>query len=250
LDQHFRDGLLLLGIDPERRVDPRDAVRAVEEDAGLPLPASVVELLSFPGVMAALAKASDGHAVVELADETYMADVPGPVLALLYENQGVVVWGVPLDQGDDPRVLVGHQEADDEPTVQYTASVAEFVYGMAWDGRLLDQEPLLEAHLDKLDPHALAALRSSYREVIQTHGWPGNSCYRFEAEGGLKVRITDADSICDWYVSAADADALLREAEWLMTLRMTPYDLKASFWSHHDKGEQLLTRLRASPNLG
>ena len=52
---------------------------------------------------------------------------PGPILALSDENQGVCLWGVPLD-GSSGQVLVGGDLLDTgRATVTYTASVEDFI---------------------------------------------------------------------------------------------------------------------------
>lgn len=138
MDRQFRRALELLGVDPEAGVDQLEATQKVEAKLRWKLPASVVELIRYPGVMAAIAKANDFNGdfprSVSLADGSYMPDVEGPVLWLLWENQGVVVWGAPLDKGDNPPVLVGWGASDGMPTVEFAPTVGDFVHAMAFDG--------------------------------------------------------------------------------------------------------------------
>ena len=62
MDQRFREEMLLLDIDPETSVDASEATRAAEAELGKRLPASVVELLRYPGAMDSIAKANGFHA--------------------------------------------------------------------------------------------------------------------------------------------------------------------------------------------
>src|SRR5690349_14360833 len=126
------EGLRLLGVDPESAVDAGPAAQDVERRLGMKLPASALDLLRFPDLMPAVARAIEGTAILPQAwpvsDGTYMADVHEPVLWLLWENQGVVVWGLPLRRGDDPPILVGYSKEDRMPTIAYATTVAEFIY--------------------------------------------------------------------------------------------------------------------------
>lgn len=243
MDPLFREGVIYLGIDPETAVDPSQAARAIESGLGFKLPSSAIDLLRFPGLMPAIATGYEGSTTFpttpELVDDSFLPWEADPILELLVENQGVVAWGLPLDQGDDPPVLVGWRDTAD-PLIEFAPSVAKFVYAMAWDCHRFEQSPLLQAQAKPLDPPSLAALRSRYLEVTETRGWPAHNTYRFEGEGGLTVTLWSGDSQCDWFVTAGDPVTLAREVEWQLTLS----DLMDSFWSNDHEAEELLARLR------
>jgi hypothetical protein len=247
MDQQFRGALLLLGIDPEAGVDPSDGVGEAEARLGWKLPASVVDLVRYPTVMSAIAEANefggDFPRSQTLADGSYMPDVEGPVLWLLWENQGVVVWGTPLDKGDNPPVLVGWGAGDGMPTVEFAPSVPDFVHAMAWDGKRIwaNPPPPLEALAQPLDPVTLAALRARYREATMTHGWPCANNYRFEGEGGTSLLLWACDQQCDWNITADDLGTLEREARSLLELS----NLRESFESDNEDVQLLLSRVRS-----
>lgn len=245
MNQRLQDGLRLLGIAPEMGTDPSAAAQAMERKLGIKLPASALELLRFPGLMPAIARGIEGHTEfpdqAKLGDGSYLPDVREPVLVLLYENQGVVVWALPLKRGDDPPVLVGYQTGDRLPSVEYAPTLAEFVFAMAWDGQETEQARLLMAQATTLDPSTLQQLRTRYREIIETRGWPADNQYRFEGENGFRITLWSGDRQCDWWVTADDRATLEREARWLIELS----NLRTSFWSNEPECEELLTRLRA-----
>jgi hypothetical protein len=243
VDPLFREGLRYLGIGPETAVDPTEAARAIQFELGFELPASARDLLRFPGLMPAIAAGYEGTTTFptspELVDDSFLPREADPILELLIENQAVVAWGLPLERGANPPVLVGWRDTGD-PLIEFAPSVAEFVYAMAWDCHRFEQRPLLQAQAKPLDPPSLAALRSRYREVTETRGFPADNTYRFEGEGGLMVTLWSGKSQCDWFVTAGDPVSLAREVEWQLTLS----DLMDSFWSNDPEAEELLTKLR------
>jgi hypothetical protein len=243
LDPLFREGLILLRIDPDTAVDPSQAARAIESDLGFKLPSSALDLLRFPRLMPAIAAGYAGTTSFptspELVDDSFLPWEAEPILELLVENQGVVAWGLPFERGDDPPVLVGWRDTAN-PLIEFAPSVATFVHAMAWDCHREEQSPLVQANAKPLDPASLAALRSRYREVTETRGWPANNTYRFEGEGGLTVTLWSGDSMCDWFVTASDPATLEREVEWQLTLS----NLMDSFWSHDQEAEDMLAKLR------
>ncbi|MGH3125284.1 MAG: hypothetical protein ACRDOI_46865 [Trebonia sp.] len=86
---------------------------------------------------------------------------PGPVLVLSVENRGVCSWGVPLDGDDDCPVLVGGELLDaGEATVEYAASVEDFIAARRWDRRCLDSGPVLQAQAPELTRSGLGYLRA------------------------------------------------------------------------------------------
>jgi len=249
VDPLFREGLLYLGIGPETAIDPSEAARAIESELGFELPASALDLLRFPGLMPAIAAGYEGTTKFptspQLVDDSFLPWEAEPILELLVENQGVVAWGLPLERGGDPPVLVGWRDTAD-PLIEFAPSVAEFVYAMAWDCHRFEQSPLVQAQAKRLDPTSLVALRSRYREVTETRGWPADNTYRFEGERGLTVTLWSGGSQCDWYVTAGDSITLASEVQWLSTLS----DLRDSFWSNDPDGEELLAKLRpAKPGV-
>jgi len=71
---------------------------------------------------------------------------PGPVLVLSVENQGMCAWGVPLGGDDHCPVLVGGELlGPGEATVEYAASVEDFIAARRWDRRCLETGPALQA---------------------------------------------------------------------------------------------------------
>jgi hypothetical protein len=61
----------------------------------------------------------------QLVDDSFLPWEAEPILELLVENQGVVAWGLPLERGGDPPVLVGWRDTAD-PLIRVQGWLAGF----------------------------------------------------------------------------------------------------------------------------
>jgi hypothetical protein len=94
------------------------------------------------------------------------------ILPFMNENQGVCVWGVRLDAGDDPPVVV---EVDSGTPPRWQLCAQRFtnwlqfqvdhfrVFGSSW---FVAQAPALTDNARRL-------LSRHFEEGLQTHAWPG-----------------------------------------------------------------------------
>lgn len=164
---------------------------------------------------------------------------PGPVLVLSYENQGVCSWGVPVDGGDHCPVLVGGDLLDDgKTTVEYAASVADFIAAWRWDLRCLTAGPVLQAQAAELARSELGYLRARLSPATETAGWPGSRQYRFEGQG-VQVLLWSQRGQCDWWISAVSEESLRAFAAGLLDLP----GLRDTLWSNDEAGTRLLSGL-------
>lgn len=164
-----------------------------------------------------------------------------PVLVVSIENQGICVWGVPLEpELANPPVLVGGElSGEPEPTtVEYAPNIAHFIAARRWDGACLGQQLLLQAQAQGIDTESLAFLRRRFAEVLPTAGWPGSAQYRFE-DDTVKVMLWSDGDQCDWWISGADHVALAAAVKELLTLG----DLRSTLFSVDPDGERLLAEL-------
>ncbi len=208
------------------------------------MPASLRQASEYPDLLDAVAEVFDGRACwpheVRWGAEGYLPTAPDGVLMLMWENQGVCAWGVPLDRGDNPPVLVGGDLHDGQTLLEFSPSIGEFVFAFAWDAVAMRQEPLLQAQAAELDRETEDFLVARYRQSVMTRGWPCGRNLRFEGDSGIRILLWSCEGQCDWWVSATDPAVLRREAEVLMSLS----DLRTSFWSNENGGVDLLRELR------
>jgi hypothetical protein len=129
-----------------------------------------------------------------------MAAFAGDPLVVMYENQAVCRWAVPLDEDDDPGVLVqrdgmsGWRMASDR--------FSSFVYSYIWDYRLVHYAAcVLMAEAEPLTTASLAFLREHFLEAQTTREWPGYDMphrydhYRFVSHDGLsRILVEDMSS--------------------------------------------------------
>ena len=168
---------------------------------------------------------------------------PGPVLHIMTENQGVCLWGVPLD-GSDPVVVV---TADawvgalwQATTLVHAPDIEHFIASRRWDRVCLRRAPHLWAQADKLDAESLAYLRGRFEEVLPTTGFPAPTTYRFQ-DGTSTVMLWSSEYGCEWRISSSDLAALEGLTRDLLRLS----NLRQELWCGHEAGEALLDRLRA-----
>lgn len=217
---------------------------AARDRLGRDLPASMVRFAAAPDLAAVLAQAYAARTVFPERVEPASFDL-GPALPvenvwLMTENQGVCVWAVPMDAGDDPPVLVAGDLRTGAAMQLYARTVDEFAEAWAWDLRCIGREPLVQAQAEPLDADTLAYLRATYRETVPTWGWPARQVMRFESDDGLTLTVWDDDRQCDWWISGPTSGTTRRHVAALRPCS----DLAASLWSNDEPGVALLASFR------
>jgi len=136
------------------------------------------------------------------------------ILPFMIENQAVCVWGLRLDAGDDPPVVV---EVDSGTPPRWKRCADRFtvwLQSQVQDKNLLDLV-MFAAQADPLDAAVLAELRQRFEEGPQTYGWPGTVNYRFFNDD-CRLLLWDWDRQCDWSITPRSAElvpAVLDEVE-------------------------------------
>jgi hypothetical protein len=166
------------------------------------------------------------------------------LLLFMVENQGVCVWALRLDRGDDPPVVVAR-----DPDLQWrpcAASFSTFIGCQVWDHSELwvGTEPggrriLLQAQDAPLRPDDLHFLRECFQEKPTTHGWPGENQYRFEGDEA-RLLLWDGEDQADWFITATTEAGLVKVASDLWNCG----SLRTVLWSNDERGERLLKKLR------
>jgi hypothetical protein len=163
------------------------------------------------------------------------------LLPFMVEHQGVCLWAVRLDAGDDPPVMIAR-----DPDLEWhpcASSFSTFVACQVWDHAevLADASDrvVLAAQAAPLRKVDLEFLRVRFHERPTTHGWPGKHQYRFDRDDA-RVLVRDGGDQADWWLatsSQGSAKALAREV-WCCA------DLATSLWSNDPRGAGVLQRLR------
>jgi hypothetical protein len=240
----------LLGIDASPRPASATVVTDAERRLDRALPHSVRGLLAYDGLVEALAGTYDARPGLPAGRLLPPADGPrvvdGDVVWLMTENQGVCVWGVPIDSGDDPPVVVRgdvDDGADGDGPTTYADNVGAFAYAWAWDQVLRARAPLLQAQAAELDDRVETLLASRLTIGPTTWGWPCRRNLRFGGDtDGISVSLWACAGQCDWFISGSDPATIER---WVAEL-VSYSDLSSSLWSDHAEGTALLRRVRAS----
>jgi hypothetical protein len=237
-----------LGIERRPRREAERVTAELEERLGRVLPGAVRSLLCYDGLVEALARtyeAQPGLLYGRLLSPAEMPGVHGDVLWLMSENQGVCVWGVPLDHGDDPPVLVGGDLCGEETSpAQYADSIETFAFSSAWDQRLLRRTPLVEAGTEPLDPEAEDFLAAQFERRPTTHGWPCRHNLRFDSPTGVCLLLWACARGTDWTISGPDAASV----EQCVRDVVPRFDLQPGFGAHDYAGIALLDRVQRCPH--
>jgi hypothetical protein len=233
-----------LGIERRPRREAERVVGELEERLGRTVPGAVRSLLLYDGLVEALARtyeAQPGLRRCRVLTPAEMPGVDGDVLWLMSENQGICVWGVPLDRGDDPPVLVGGELCGEETSpAQYADSLEAFAFSWAWDQRLLGRTPLVEAGTWPLDAEGEELLVARFERHPTTRGWPCRRNLRFESPTGVCLLLWACARGTDWTISGPDAASV----EQCLRDLVPRFDLQPGFAAHDAAGIALLDRVR------
>jgi hypothetical protein len=166
------------------------------------------------------------------------------LLPFMIENQGVCVWAVRLDAGDDPPVVV---EVDSGTPPRWRRCADRFSCWLKC--QVLDcnlwQSSWFFAQAGPLSPEVLSRLRRCFEEGPQTYGWPGKTNYRFY-NARSRLLLCDGDEQCDWSIQPASAElaaAALHEIEEIAGIGDNLYALR-------DQHEPTLRQWRAIADKG
>ena len=128
----------LLKIEPGVSPTRIAAVRTREKACGQRFPASVVEWYSLERAEDLYEEHTGGEWLTPLDELGSNADqIARGFLRVATENQGVVIWYVRLDEGDDPPVLGDSRAMADLEGVRWATGphFSEFVYQMIAENR-------------------------------------------------------------------------------------------------------------------
>jgi hypothetical protein len=183
-----------------------------ERELGKAIPAALRELYALDNGVALLREHSNCDwplGLDELGKPRRWGDellLPDTVLPFMVENQAVACWGVALDGGDDPAVLV---RADDGREPGWRPCCERFSVWLECQVRDAQHfhRCAFAAQANPLSAADVAALRWRYREGPRTGGWPGRDNYRFAGDT-TELVLWNSEDQCDLWVAPAPGAAL------------------------------------------
>lgn len=231
-----RDALALLPMPPTFSASAAKLLDQRERELGIRFPASVREWYSLERAIDLLRQHSN-------SDEPVATDKLGNpfsywygggrrdfvaegLLVFMCENQGVCNWAFSLDGNPDPEVVVEVDTAPNDEWLHCTDKFSTFVYCQIWDHT--DEGVGVAAQELELSATDLQFLKSNFLQRPSTYGWPGNTNYRFEGQGGRILVWDGGDQGVDWFVSAktpASLRVMLSRIWHCGSLAETLYDL-------------------------
>ena len=214
-----------------------EAVRKRELELGISFPAAVREWYSIEGASSLLAAYSNSDWPIELrelgapVDDWYGGGpkdfVAEGLLLFMCENQGVCNWAVKLDGTPDPAVVVEVDTAPNEIWLPCADRFSTFIWCQIWDHPSFREVAV--AAQDELSPDDLSFLKSNFRQLPTTSGWPGNTNHRFESERGAILIWDGQDRGADWFLWAhttSDLKALLQSVWHCGGLARSLYEIE------------------------
>ena len=219
---------------------------ALEHQLNRRLPSVFRELITLengPALMAQFSNSDEPIPPVQLARPLGRWEGYDPLgdqlLPFMVENQGVCVWAIRLDAGDDPPVVV---EVDSGTPPQWQRCADRFSCWLKC--QVLDHSVLracwFAAQGDPLSAEVLSRLRHRFEEGPQTYGWPGTTNYRFY-NARSRLLVSDGNKQCDWWIlpRSAELAAVLNEIEEIAGIGNNIY-------AFQDQHEQTLRQWRVA----
>jgi hypothetical protein len=229
--RYHEAALALLGITGATDSAAVATLAAIERQLKISLPKALVDWYSVPGAPQYLV----GHTSDDIVPlEQLGQPVPnwfgsGPrdfsqrgLLLIRAENQGVCHWAIPLDQGDDPPVLVEVDTAPNERWLPHAARFSTWAYVQAWEvaaARMPVQA--VAAGQPRGNLPTLLRVRDTFEALDSTFGWPGDRQERLYRDG-VRIIAWHEEAI-DWSLYAESVE-LLHEA--IRSLRNCGVDLR------------------------
>lgn len=157
-----------------------------------------------------------------------------PILPFLVENQGICQWGIALDDGEDPTVLV---KVEDTHWQTCTTQFSEFVYWAFHDHRHIENT-YFTAHTPPLTRKDLLFMETVFMKQAQTYGWPGKVNYRFHNEKG-NILIWAGEEQTDWWIAPNKGQTVeLLEQIWGCK------GISQFLYARNDESEDILQKFR------
>jgi hypothetical protein len=202
----FRAG----GAKPSELPEASALVADLERQIRSPLPGAFRQLLSLANGEELLGRFSGcddpipfselGQRLAASVRWGFYDPIEHRILPFMRETQGVCTWAIPLDQGDDPPVLI---EVDSDGTPEWDKLADSFSIWLecqVWDFGGIMQELAFAAQAPGLDDAGLALLRRNFEEGRTTYAWPGDYNYRF-SNARSQVLLWSQHGACDWFIS-------------------------------------------------
>lgn len=207
----------IAGRVPHRTAESEAAVRSLEQRLNTPIPASLREVLvtdQWPQFLRDFSNCDEPLDIAEMGVDTgrWRSFDPSSALLLpfMVENQGVCTWAIPLNEGDDPYVLV-EVDGQDPPIWKTAAESFSMWLRCQVEDQLVLAQATLGGQAGPLSDEVRSALLRIFSAAPSTSAWPAREILRFRNDLGALLLWNDEEQ-CDWWVAPASeraTDAML-----------------------------------------
>lgn len=131
------------------------------------------------------------------------------IVLFLYENQSVCWWGFVDGDDEDPPVYVIVDPHEKCEVIQCTDHFSTFVYTRIFDFKHWSDRVLsIWGETEPINEEMLSSLRGNFDVEPVTHGWPGDTQYRF-SRGDQRILIWNSKIQAGWRFSADSSESVV-----------------------------------------
>jgi hypothetical protein len=223
---------------------------AVERRIARPLPATFREFYALengPSLLDYYSNSDRPLRLAELAEPSKRWHGYDPlgenILPFMIENQGVGAWGIRLDGGDDPQVVV-EVDCSVPPVWQKCADrFTDWLESQVENFRLFEN-CWFRADGPELTDETLRLLRQHFEEGIQTYAWPGKTNYRFFNDRS-NILLWSQDGMCSWWIAPMSTEHVAAALDEIAQITGIETDLCGI----EDQHEDMLSAWRLGSNF-
>jgi hypothetical protein len=233
-----------------RRLDAEQRLQTIEKEIGRTLPTALRAFYSLEKSTSLLAHFSNADRPIVLERLATSLErwrnydpLQEAILPFMIENQGVCVWSVRLDDGEDPPVVVDVDSGTPPRWQLCSHGFTDWLRSQINNFRVL-QSSWFVAQAPALSDGVVDLLGRCFEEGSRTYAWPGETNFYFSSSLSELV-LWSTKHQCDWWIAPRSADVTLAALDKIDEVA----GIGRNIYAPRTQYEELLGRWRKSRNL-